>query len=83
MEDIKSKLFSLSKNDILRGLVMAVITGFFLPVLMAVQTPEFSIFTANWREIIDVAINGAFLGFTTYLFQKFFSDEQGKFGGVI
>lgn len=83
MENVKSKMFSLSKNDVVRGLVMAVITGFALPILIAIQTPEFNIATVAWQDLLNAGLNGAVLGFTTYIFKNFFSSEDGKFGGVI
>ena len=62
---------------------MAVLAGFALPIAAAFQTPGFSIFEANWAEVINLAVNGAVIGFITYLTKNFLSDEDGKVLGSI
>lgn len=78
-----SDLFKLNSSDFLRGLVMAVLGGFMLPVLAAIQTPDFSIMTVAWSQVFVLAANGAVASFGAYLLKNLFSDSQGKFGGVI
>ena len=62
---------------------MAVLAGFALPIAAAFQTPGFDLFNANWGEIINLAINGAVIGFITYITKNFFSDREGKVLGSI
>ena len=57
---------------------MAVLAGFALPIAAAFQTPGFDLFNANWGEIINLAINGAVIGFITYMTKNFFSNSQGE-----
>ena len=76
-------MFRLNLSDVSKGLVMAIITGFMLPVAAAFQTPGFDIFQANWSEIVNLAINGAVIGFTGYIVKNFLSDEDGKVLGSI
>lgn len=78
-----SKFLNLDLKDLGRGLVMAVLGGFALPILAAIQTPGFDVFNTNWQSIGVLAINGAIAAFASYLFKNLFSDSEGKFGGVI
>lgn len=78
-----SNLFQLNSKDFLKGLVMAVLTGVLLPVAAAIQTPGFDLATANWNAILQLAINGAGVGFLSYIGKNFFSDESGRFMGRV
>lgn len=78
-----SKMFNLNLDDLKRGLITAVLAGFTLPLLAALQTPGFDVFTANWSAILNLAINGAVSGFIAYLSKNFLTDSSGKFGGVL
>lgn len=80
---INSDFLKLDTKDIAKGVVSAVLAGFFLPIVVALQTPDFSIFHANWAALFDVAIKGAETGFATYLLKNLFSDSEGKFLGKI
>lgn len=82
METI-SKMFTLNFGDVGKALVMAVLTGLALPVLAVVQTPGFDVFTTDWSVLLNLAINGAILGASSYLVKQFFSDKEGKFAGVV
>ena len=78
-----SQMFNLNLDDLKRGLITAVLAGFFLPVLAALQTPGFDVFAANWSAIFSLAVNGALAGLVAYLSKNFFTDSSGKFGGVV
>ena len=80
---MKSELFKLNGRDFINGLVMAVIGGVALPVLAALQTPGFSIFTADWNNIGALAVNGATLAAASYLLKNFATDTNGKVLGSI
>lgn len=80
---MNSGIFKLDWQDISKGIVMAVLAGFALPVAAAFQTPGFDIFSANWGQILTLAENGAAIGFVTYLIKNFFSDSSGKVLGSI
>jgi len=73
-----SALFKLNGSDFTKGLIMAIFMGVALPIVAVIQTPGFDLFTANWEVIGKLALNGAFLGFATYLSKNFLSDENGK-----
>lgn len=76
-------MFTLAGSDWSKALVMAVLTGAFLPISIAVQTPGFSIASVNWGQVLLIALNGAVVGGVSYLAKNFFSDENGKVFGRI
>ncbi len=80
---MNTKLFSIDIKDVSKALVMAVLSGAGMPILAIVQTPGFDITTANWSAIGSLAINGAVLGFISYIIKNFVSDENGKVFGKI
>jgi hypothetical protein len=80
---MKSGMFQLTSGDFLRGLVMAILSGILLPVLAAIQTPDFSILTVNWHAVFVLAINGGITGIAAYLVKNLFTDNSGKFAGKI
>lgn len=60
----QSKLFSLNSRDILKGIVIAILT----PVLFLVQKSlELGTLTFNWRELGMAAVGG----FIAYLIKNF------------
>jgi hypothetical protein len=75
---MNSGIFRLNLSDVQKGLVMAVLAGFALPIAAAIQTPGFDIFNANWGEVLNLAINGAVIGFATYIFKNFISNSKGE-----
>lgn len=76
-------IFKLVGGDWAKALVIAVFSGALLPISIAVQTPGFSFATANWSQVLVVALNGAIVGGVAYLAKQFLSDENGRFGGVV
>lgn len=80
---INSEFLRLDTKDIAKGLVSAVLAGFLLPIVVALQTPDFSIFHADWAGLLNVALKGAETGFATYLLKNLFSNSEGKFLGKI
>ena len=78
---MKSPLFRLQLSDLQKAFIMSVIAGAMLPVAAILQTPGFSVATANWKGIIILALNGAVVGFVSYLVKNFFTDSTGKFAG--
>lgn len=73
-QNIKSKLFSLTTNDVVKGLVMAVLGAVLTAVYEGLQ-----IGAIDWHTVMMTsAITGV-----GYLLKNFFSDQEGKFGGII
>lgn len=80
---MKNGIFSLVGSDWAKAFVMAVFTGALLPISIATQTPGFSFATANWNQVLVVAINGAIVGAVAYLAKNFLSDKDGAVFGKI
>lgn len=75
--------FQLNIKDISKGLILAALTGFLLPISAIIQTSGFSLATANWSQILLLALNGAVVGFVGYIIKALGSDESGKVFGRI
>ena len=80
---MNSGLFKIDVKDVGKGIVVAALTGFLLPVAAAIQSPGFNLLTADWNQIVTLAVNGALVGFVSYIIKNFLSDEQGKVLGKI
>ena len=78
-----SKILRLTNRDVVKGLIMAVLTGVVLPIVAIVQTPGFDVFTVNWSSVLTLALNGAVVGFVSYMTKQFFSDSDGKLFGKL
>jgi len=78
-----SKILTLDWNDIAKSLIMVLLGGFALPLLAAIQTPGFDVFTANWGQILTLAINGGIASGAAYLLKNLFSDSEGRVFGRI
>lgn len=76
-------IFKLTLSDVQKGIIMAVLSGAFLPVAAIIQTPGFSFATANWSALGNLALTGALVGFAGYLVKNFFSTSDGSFAGFI
>jgi len=68
-----SQLWSLTKNDYLKGLVVAVIAAVLTVILQTLQNG----LTINWNEVITVALTAG-IG---YILKNLATDESGKLGG--
>jgi len=76
-------MFTLNPGDIVRGLVVAILTGAFLAVVGVVGSADFDVFSADWLSIGKTLVNGGFAAFVGYLLKNFFTASNGKIGGVI
>lgn len=68
-----SQLWKLTKNDYLKGLVVAVIAAVLTVILQTLQNG----LTINWNEVITVALTAG-IG---YILKNLATDESGKLGG--
>ena len=78
-----SGMFSLNIKDVLKGLVMAVLSGVLLPLGAILQTPGFNILQANWSQVGSIALTGAVTGLIAYLIKNYFSNSQGAVLGKV
>lgn len=78
-----SGMFQLNGRDLINGVITALLAGLALPILAALQTPGFDIFTANWSAILTLGVNGAIAGVVAYLSKNLLTASNGKIGGVL
>ena len=74
-----SKLFKLDSVDLVHGIVVAIFTAVITYFYGVLNQPGFDFATINWSEVIRISVS-ALIG---YMGKNFFSDEDGKIGGVI
>ncbi|CAB4183667.1 hypothetical protein UFOVP1106_41 [uncultured Caudovirales phage] len=69
MQTITSKIYSLDKNDLLKGLLMAVVT----PCLVIIQSSlDSGTLNLDWKNIGMAAVGGG----VAYLLKNFFTPSQ-------
>jgi len=69
MQTITSKIYSLDKNDLLKGLLMAVVT----PCLVIIQSSlDSGTLVLDWKNIGMAAVGGG----VAYLLKNFFTPSQ-------
>jgi hypothetical protein len=78
-----SNLWKVGLDDAKKALVSAFIMGALLPVAVAIQSPGFNLFDANWPALVTIALNGAIVGFASELLRRFGTDSNGKFMGAV
>ena len=77
MNTLQSALFRLSRNDVVKGIVTAVMSAIVLAVYQ--MASEGGVSGIDWSSLMNVAVVAG-LG---YLVKNFFSNEDGKFAGVV
>lgn len=87
---MQAKLFRLGSNDLVKGLITAVLAGVGLAIASVIQgvfTPGFDAFSTDWvlvlHNVVNAAITGAEAGFVGYIGKNFFTDSNGAIFGVI
>lgn len=75
-------MFKLNWTDVVRGLVVAILTGAFLAVV-GIFGSEFDVFTADWVAIGKSMVNGGFAAFVGYILKNFLTADNGKIVKVI
>lgn len=73
------KIFSLNWRDLLKALVVAVLSAVLLGIYNLINSCGFACTGADWLEVLRLGLASS-LG---YLIKNFFSDEEGKIGGVV
>lgn len=74
-----SGMFSLAWRDVGKGLLLAVISAVVTHIYEATALPGFSFLTIDWGATLTIGGIAAI----SYLVKNFFTDSQGKFGGVL
>lgn len=75
---LKSELFSLSKSDFIKGLVVAAFSGLVSSLYALVSAPGFDLAQADW-SIVEKAM---ILATIAYLGKQFSTSSDGKLFGV-
>jgi hypothetical protein len=76
---MNSAFFKWSSNDLLRGLVVAVLGAIFAWLAQAFNAPGFDFATFQWDELLKVA----FGAFVAYMSKNLLSTSDGKVFGKI
>ena len=74
-----SDLFRLNINDLVKGLVVAVLAAVVTALANAMNLPGFDYTTFDWGTLLSVAVTAGL----AYISKNFLSDKQGKIGGVL
>lgn len=75
-------MFTLHWYDVVKALVVAVITGAFLSIV-GVFGNDFDVFTADWTSIGKSAVNGGFAALVGYIVKNFLTADNGKIAGIL
>ncbi|MBP9760584.1 MAG: hypothetical protein KBD24_04475 [Candidatus Pacebacteria bacterium] len=73
-----SQLFSLAKDDYIKGLVVAVLAAVFTWLAQAFNAPGFDLATFSWMEGVRIAVVAVF----AYLAKNLATDNEGKVLGM-
>ena len=76
---MKSFLFKLDGNDLLKGLIVAVLGAVFATLAQWFNMPGFDLATFDWTELFKVG----FLAGFAYLSKNFLSDDRGRVLGAV
>ena len=76
-------LFKLGWNDLLKGLLTAVISAIVVTIYGLVIATNFDVFTANWVVIGHNVVNIGVITLVSYLFKNLLTDNNGTVAGVV
>lgn len=76
---MNSGIFKLNIRDVVKGLVVAVLTPVFAALLHAMSVPGFDFMVYDWQSLGMLGLSAG----AAYLLKNLFSDDQGKVFGAI
>lgn len=76
---MQAAFFKLTRNDFVKGAVVAVLGAVAATIAQALNAPGFDFYTFQWGEVARVA-EGAFFA---YMAKNLLSTQDGKFMGVV
>ncbi|MFA6270813.1 MAG: hypothetical protein WC657_06440 [Candidatus Paceibacterota bacterium] len=84
-------MFTLNKNDWVRGLIVAVGGSVFVAITAVlntiITTPGFDVFLLDWgvigHNLVNLTIVSAYAGFSGYIFKNVLTTDSGKALGVV
>jgi len=71
---MKSKLYSVGTSDIVKGLVVAVLSAVLTWLLQALEVPGFDVYQIDYNEIGRVALSAGI----AYIVKNYFSNSDGQ-----
>lgn len=75
MNNIRSEIFTLSKNDYIKGFIVAVIGAVLTTILQALTNHT----GIDWSVVANVALTAGI----SYLVKNFFTSSNGKVLGIV
>lgn len=76
---MNSQLFKIDWKDVVKGIVLAMLTAVVAWIVQALGTPGFSLSQVDWNEIGKIALTSG-LG---YILKNYLSDDNGRVLGQI
>jgi hypothetical protein len=76
---MNTPLYTLGKNDLIKGAITAVIAGIITTLYGVVSQAGFDVFSADWGQILNEVIKISFSSFLAYLGKNFLTNEDGEF----
>lgn len=80
---MKNGLFALNWNDLLKGVITAVIAAVIAVLYGVVIVTGFDVFKADWVSIYHNTVNAGVVTLVSYLFKNLLTDNNGTVAGVI
>lgn len=77
-----STLFTLEQRDFAKGLITAIFASALAVLFSLVQQPDFSLFNADWGQVLANVLNVCSITFISYLAKQFLTDSRGDFLGT-
>lgn len=79
---MKSALYKLCSNDVVKGLVTAVLAAVIMTVWSVVSQNGFDAFATDWTEVLKSVVNVSIVSFFAYIIKNLLTDENGRVLGV-
>lgn len=78
---MNSDLFKVKAKDFFKSLASAVFVGVLATIYGFTTQGDFSVFSADWVAIGDMAVNAAFIAFIGHISGIFLTDKNDKILG--
>lgn len=79
---MKSALYKICSNDVVKGLVTAILAAVIMTVWSVVSQNGFDAFATDWSEVAKSVINVSIVSFFAYIIKNLLTDENGRVLGV-
>lgn len=79
---MKSALYKICSNDVVKGLVTAILAAVIMTIWSVVSQNGFDAFATDWAEVTKSVINVSIVSFFAYIIKNLLTDENGRVLGV-